>query len=275
MGKAACLLGWCKEGCLSCTQPAQDALASCTGFAPSVADPCLESEIEVTGARSSDDQTALADAKTVGDKQDACGKQALGFSGIDHDKFTSCVQNELSISASCSECYYTVADYGFKNCKAACLLGWCKSGCLECTQPAQDALSGCTGFSPSKADPCLEASASGACSADDQAALSDSATVGKAGSDCGLSAYNVLTGDFNHDKFNTCFTAKLSVSSGCSECYATNGEYAAKNCKAACLLGWCKQGCLDCSTADGPKSALDACTGFTSGSADPCMDDVV
>merc|ERR1711967_157644 len=124
--------------------------------APSVADPCLESEIEVTGACSSADQAALADAKTVGDKQDACGKQALGFSGIDHDKFTSCVQSELSISASCSECYYTVADYGYKNCKAACLLGWCKEGCLSCTQPAQDALSGCTGFSPGVADPCLE-----------------------------------------------------------------------------------------------------------------------
>merc|ERR1712216_867358 len=77
---------------------------------------------------------------------------------------------------------------------------------------------------------------------------------------------------FNHDKFNTCFTGKLSISSGCSECYATNGEFAAKNCKAACLLGWCKQGCLDCSTADEPKSALDACTGFTSGSADPCLE---
>merc|ERR1712004_618975 len=114
----------------------------------------------------------------------------------------------------------------------------------------------------------------GACSADEQAALSDSATVGKAGSDCGLGAYNVLTGNFNHDKFNDCFTGKLSIGAGCSECYATNGEYAAKNCKAQCLLGWCKQGCLDCSTADEPKSALDACTGFASGSAEPCLESI-
>merc|ERR1712022_65009 len=129
--------------------------------------------------------------------------------------FTACVQSDLGISAACSECYYTVADYGFKNCKAACLLGWCKSGCLDCTQPAQDDLTGCTGFSPAKADPCLETTATGACSADDQSALSDSATVGKAGSDCGLSAYNIATGNFNHDKFNTCFAGKLGVSSGC------------------------------------------------------------
>merc|ERR1711967_147894 len=152
--------------------------------------------------------------------------------------------------------------------------GWCKQGCLDCSTAAEPkgALDACTGFTSGSADPCLETTAAGACSADDQAALADSATVGKAGSDCGLGAYNVLTGAFNHDKFNTCFTGKLSVSSGCSECYATNGEYAAKNCKAACLLGWCKQGCLDCSTADAPKSALDACTGFTSSSADPCLE---
>merc|ERR1712080_569735 len=81
-----------------------------------------------------------------------------------------------------------------------------------------------------------------------------------AGSDCGLAAYNVLTGAFDHDKFNSCFTGKLNIGSGCSDCYATNGEYAVKNCKSACLLGWCKQGCLDCSTAAEPSSALDSCT---------------
>merc|ERR1711918_305057 len=113
---------------------------------------------------------------TVGDKQDKCGKDALGLSGIDHDKFTSCAQSELSISASCSEYYYAVADYGFKNCKAACLLGWCKSGCLSCTQPAQDTLAGCAGFAPAAASPCedqVEVESKGACSADDQAALAD------------------------------------------------------------------------------------------------------
>merc|ERR1712139_549219 len=110
----------------------------------------------------------------------------------------------------------------------------------------------------------------GACSADDQAALSDAGTVGPAGSKCGLKAFGIS--GFNHGKFNDCFTAELGVSSGCSECYAANGEYASKNCKAACLLGWCKQGCLDCSTAAEPKAALDSCTGFTSATAEPCLD---
>jgi hypothetical protein len=153
--KAACLLGWCKSGCLSCTQPAQDALPACTGFEAGKADPCNTVATQA-GACSADDQAALADPQNVGEKQDACGKKALGISGIDHDKFTSCVQSDLGISSACSECYYSVADYGFKNCKAACLLGWCKSGCLSCTQPAQDTLAGCAGFAPGAADPCMD-----------------------------------------------------------------------------------------------------------------------
>merc|ERR1712174_47125 len=142
---------------------------------------------------------------------------------------------EVGVSSGCSECYAVNGEYASKNCKAACLLGWCKQGCLDCSTAAapKAALDSCTGFTSGSATPCLESESTGACSADEQAALSDSATVGKAGSDCGLGAYNVLTGNFNHDKFNECFTGKLSVSSGCSECYATNGEYAAKNCRSA------------------------------------------
>jgi hypothetical protein len=213
------------------------------------------------------------DANDFGDKTNDCGHKATNLITlkVDHDKFNDCLTSAVGIGSTCSECYAKTADFGVKNCKAACLLGWCKQGCLDCTADAQADLATCTGFSAGSPKPCLE-SAAGACSADEQTKLGDSATVGKAGSDCGLGAYNVITGAFNHDKFNDCFTGKVGISSGCSECYATNGEFAAKNCKAACLLGWCKQGCLDCSTADAPKSALDACTGFTSGSADPCMD---
>merc|ERR1711920_462823 len=165
------------------------------------------------------------------------------------------------------------ADYGFKNCKSACLLGWCKQGCLDCTAPAQVDLPKCTGIPAGSPKPCLESANTGACSADEQSALSDAAVVGAAGSKCGLKAFGI--GGFDHDKFNACFTGAVGVSSDCSECYAANGEYASKNCKAACLLGWCKQGCLDCSTAAEPKGALDSCTGFTSGSADPCMEATV
>merc|ERR1712048_160935 len=106
----------------------------------------------------------------------------------------------------------------------------------------------------------------------EQALLSDGATVGKAGSDCGLTAYNPLTGNFNHDKFKTCFRGKIAIGDACAECFAVNGDYAAQNCKVACLAGWCKEGCLSCSTAAEPKAALDACTGYTSASAEPCLE---
>merc|ERR1712100_164940 len=171
---------------------AQDTLSTCSGFTAAKADSCDDEVAEsAQGACTADDQGKLADAQTVGEKQDACGKKALGLSGIDHDKFTSCVQSDLGISAPCSECYYATADYGFKNCKAACLLGWCKSGCLSCTQPAQDDLASCTGFTAAKADPCddeVAESAQGACTADDQGKLADAQTVGEKQDACGKKA---------------------------------------------------------------------------------------
>merc|ERR1712046_371263 len=108
----------------------------------------------------------------------------------------------------------------------------------------------------------------GACSSDEQGKLADPQTVGDKANTCGTTAYNVITGKFDHDKFNGCFTAAMSISTTCSDCYAVTGEYGAKNCKADCLLGWCKSGCLSC-TAPAQKT-LATCTGFTAGTADPC-----
>jgi len=272
--KAACLLGWCKSGCLDCVKPAQADLDTCTGFTSGSATPCMQS---TAGSCTSDDQAVIQakDDNDFGDLSNKCGTKNYNIitGKLNEDGFKKCLVAGVAMSDSCADCYVATAEYGASNCKAACLLGWCKQGCLDCTASAQATLATCTGFPAGSPKPCLKSTA-GSCSADDQSKLSDGATVGKAGSDCGLKAYNILTGAFNHDKFNSCFTDKLTIASGCSECYATNGEFAAKNCKAACLLGWCKQGCLDCSTAAAPKSALDACTGFTSGSADPCMEDI-
>merc|ERR1712078_819231 len=121
------------------------------------------------------------------------------------------------------------------------------------------------------ADPCEEevkAQVTGACSADEQAALADPATTGQKANDCGTKSFNVLTGNFNHDKFNECFTASAGISTGCSECYAVSGEYGAANCKADCLLGWCKSGCLECTKP--AQADLATCTGFATPTADPC-----
>merc|ERR1711920_675034 len=168
--KSACLLGWCKQGCLDCTAPAQVDLPKCTGIPAGSPKPCLESA--TTASCSADDQAAIQamDDNDFGDASNKCGKAALSLTGINHDKFNSCLTGAISISSACSECYAVTADYGFKNCKAACLLGWCKQGCLDCTAPAQTDLPACTGIPAQTADPCLE-SAAVSCSSDDQAAI--------------------------------------------------------------------------------------------------------
>merc|ERR1712039_232058 len=220
-------------GCLDCTAPAQVDLPACTGIPAGSPTPCMET---TAVSCSADDQAAIQamDDNAFGDQSNKCGTSALSLTGINHDKFNTCLTGAIGISSACSECYAVTADYGFKNCKAACLLGWCKQGCLDCTAPAQVDLPKCTGIPAGSPKPCLESESTGACSADEQSALSDAAVVGAAGSKCGLKAFGI--GGFDHDKFNTCFTAEVGVSSGCSECYAANGEYASKNCKAACLL---------------------------------------
>jgi hypothetical protein len=116
----------------------------------------FKQSLESGSSCSADEQSMISgmSAKDFGDKSNKCGTQALGLSGINHDKFNSCMKTEVGIDTACSECYAATADYGFKNCKAACLLGWCKEGCLSCTQPAQDVLPSCTGFAAGKADPC-------------------------------------------------------------------------------------------------------------------------
>merc|ERR1711862_192826 len=219
---------------------------------------------------SADDQAAIQslDDNTFGDKSNKCGKQALGLSGIDHAKFKSCMTSEVGISSACGECYATTADYGFKNCKAACLLGWCKEGCLSCTAPAQTDLPACTGIPTGSPTPCLEAASTGACSTDDQAKLADASTVGDKQDKCGKSALK-LTG-IDHDGFVSCVQSELAISASCSECYYTVADYGFKNCKAACLLGWCKSGCLSCTQP--AQDDLSGCTGFQPSVASPCMD---
>merc|ERR1712096_463088 len=113
---------------------------------------------------------------------------ALTASGIDHGKFNTCLTAGVGISSDCSECYAKTADYGFANCKIKCLLGWCKSGCLDCTKPAQDDLPACTGFTATgTAQPCLETEVTGSCSAADQSAINgmDPNTFGDTSNGCG------------------------------------------------------------------------------------------
>merc|ERR1712025_1461159 len=156
-----------------------------------------EVKATVTGACTADEQTALADPQTVGDSANNCGTTAYNIitGKFDHDKFNSCFTAAMGVSSQCSECYAATGEYGAKNCKAACLLGWCKSGCLSCTEPAQKTLATCTGFTTPTADPCEEevkAEVTGACSASEQSALADPAPTGQKANDCCTKAFNVI-----------------------------------------------------------------------------------
>merc|ERR1712071_155675 len=127
------------------------------------------------------EQGKLADPQTVGEKANTCGTSSFNIltGKFNHDKFNSCFTASIGISSQCSECYAATGEYGASNCKADCLLGWCKSGCLSCTEPAQETLAACTGFKAGTASPCEELTATGACSADEQGKLADPQTVGE------------------------------------------------------------------------------------------------
>merc|ERR1711881_568064 len=229
------------------------------------------------GACTADEQATLADPQNTGKKANDCGTSSYNiFTGnFNHDKFNECFSSSISISKTCAECYAATGEYGAKNCKADCLLGWCKSGCLSCTAPAQKTLATCTGFTAATADPCeekVEAAVTGACTSDEQGKLADPKVVGDKANTCGTTAFNIITGKFDHDKFNSCFTSSIGISTTCSECYAATGEYGAQNCKADCLLGWCKSGCLSCT--EPAQETLATCTGFTAATADPCEEEV-
>ena len=45
------------------------------------------------------------------------------------------ISTAVGIGAARSGYYAVTAECGFKNYKAACLLGWCESGCLDSTAP--------------------------------------------------------------------------------------------------------------------------------------------
>jgi len=227
----------------------------------------IAAPVAAAASCSARDQHTLAnmDVNDIGKKANDCGAQAYSMltGAFNRDMFNSCFMEKVSISDSCSKCYADSGEYGAKNCKAACLLGWCKQGCLDCTAPATKKVAECVGKDVQfdEITPCLESATASSCTNGDRHTLAsmDVNDIGKKANDCGAEAYSVLTGAFNKDAFNKCFTKKVPISASCSQCYADSGEYGAKNCKAACLLGWCKQGCLDC-TAPATKKVVE-CVG--------------
>jgi hypothetical protein len=114
----------------------------------------LLSQLQVAAAGACTDEEAqklLSDPIMQGNFASQCGHPPaadLIHHKIKHDKFNECYTMMMGISEQCSDCFADAADYGIANCVNQCLTSWCSPGCLQCTQPAQDPLGTCTGFTP-------------------------------------------------------------------------------------------------------------------------------
>eukprot|EP00413_Alexandrium_margalefii_P001658 CAMPEP_0204512610 /NCGR_PEP_ID=MMETSP0661-20131031/1046_1 /ASSEMBLY_ACC=CAM_ASM_000606 /TAXON_ID=109239 /ORGANISM="Alexandrium margalefi, Strain AMGDE01CS-322" /LENGTH=183 /DNA_ID=CAMNT_0051517735 /DNA_START=28 /DNA_END=580 /DNA_ORIENTATION=+ len=119
----------------------------------------LSARRAAAGACGAGDQAAI-NAKGGGDDDghfpkitSDCGHKALNiFSGIDEDKFNTCLTGEVNISKGCSDCYWKAAEYGYKSCKVSCLRGWCSKACLDCAKGFDTV--GCAGFDGPNPTPC-------------------------------------------------------------------------------------------------------------------------
>merc|ERR1719331_1681267 len=94
-------------------------------------------------------------------------------------------------------------------------------------------------------------------------------SFGAKGYRCGMRAYNIITGYFDHGAFNSCMYREVGISKGCSECYAVAGTYGSNNCKLACWRGWCEESCLSCT--DDAQTAAARCSGRPKPQVSPCV----
>lgn len=63
-----------------------------------------------------------------------CGKQAYAWFRFSKSNMAKCIRNKIGLSSPCAACFATAGQFGFDNCKVACLFGdWCSDRCLSCT----------------------------------------------------------------------------------------------------------------------------------------------
>jgi len=86
---------------------------------------------------------------------DDCTKAAVNvIMGIEQRPFLSCMSKTLKVSRNCSYCWYGSGQYGFNNCKLACLGSWCAKKCLRCSHPAVKNIIACAGITGPEPTPC-------------------------------------------------------------------------------------------------------------------------
>merc|ERR550532_1275965 len=76
-----------------------------------------------------------------------CGKESYTVIPLRFKpgQFTSCFSKKLSLTRPCAECFSDASQYGFDNCKSACMTSWSSSGCLKCNDAYKPTLQACVG----------------------------------------------------------------------------------------------------------------------------------
>jgi len=222
----------------------------------------------------------------------------------DHEKlFEACISNYVDgLSDSCLQCEYLEGPFAGKvqSCRKECLLGWCKQSCQDCYFPsgAFNYTNPCDGrsyeFHP--VDPCFSESGTdwtdqhmpSTCIDSDlekilafhpPAQLPTTPSWDDVVTQCQSNTCHIsFDGHWqcNDALFSSCIGEYVDGLTGsCLECEARQNPLAEAeaNCKAACLLGFCKQSCQDCMFPDGPFNYTNPCDGLTREMKplDPCF----
>merc|ERR1712150_289179 len=190
-----------------------------------------------------------------------------------------------------------------QNCKAACLLGWCRSGCQACIFPsgAFNYTNPCDGFLREIApeDPCGSSREQSQIDNDLACVESDLKKIHAYHPESGLLPSAPTWEDVvvrcqeqecppgTHCDYDAVFASCVSsyvdgLSDSClhCECRQSPMDHAFLDCKAACLLGWCKAGCQACIFPSGAFNYTNPCDGTTqeiepSSDLNPCASEEV
>jgi hypothetical protein len=120
-----------------------------------------ENRIASAGACSAEEQAAVEarggnGKESIGRIAADCGRSSVNYwlFRFDQSKMTKCLKSKLPLSSSCAGCYAAQGQYGFDNCKTACMASWCSEGCLRCTAGNKAPLDSCLGFTSANGVKC-------------------------------------------------------------------------------------------------------------------------
>jgi len=84
-----------------------------------------------------------------------CGSASWGiFGGMDTAKYKACILAKRPITERCATCFSDSGRYGFDHCKLPCLMSWCSTSCLQCSDHNMENVDRCAGQQVPRATVC-------------------------------------------------------------------------------------------------------------------------